>query len=47
MNIRESERIPDDDFELPYFLVGDEIFPLQSWLMRPYSGKALSHQRKK
>ena len=23
---------------LPYFLVGDEIFPLKTWLMRPYLG---------
>ena len=23
---------------LPYFLVGDEIFPLKTWLMRPYPG---------
>ncbi len=22
----------------PYYLVGDEIFPLKSWLMRPFPG---------
>ena len=27
---------------LPYFLVGDEIFPLKTWLMRPYGGKNLT-----
>ena len=24
---------------LPYYMVGDEIFPLTNWLMRPYLGK--------
>ena len=27
--------------ELPYFLVGDEIFPLKPWLMRPFPGRRL------
>lgn len=27
---------------LPYFLVGDEIFPLKSWLMGPYPGNNLT-----
>ena len=26
---------------LPYYMVGDEIFPLKTWLMRPYPGKQL------
>ena len=25
--------------ELPYFLVSDETFPLQPWLLRPYCGQ--------
>ena len=47
MNIPESEKIPGDELELPYFLVGDEIFPLQTWLMRPFSGKALINETRK
>ena len=27
------------DGPMPYFLLGDEIFPLNGWLMRPYPGK--------
>ena len=32
---------------LPYFLVGDEIFPLKTWLIRPYPGTDLSCDEKK
>ena len=31
-------KIPGLEEELPYFLLGDEIFPLKSWLQRPYPG---------
>ena len=30
---------------LPYFLVGDEIFPLKTWLMQPFPGKLNEQQR--
>ena len=30
----------------PYHLVGDEIFPLKEWLMKPYPGANLSEQQK-
>ena len=33
--------------ELSHFLVGDEIFPLTNWLMRPFSGKALVNEKRK
>ena len=47
MSIPESEKILGDDLELPYFLVGDEIFFLQTWLMRPFSEKTLVNQMRK
>ena len=32
---------------LPFFLVGDEIFSLKPWLMRPISGNKLVDERSK
>ena len=38
-NYPPPEKIPGCPLEkVPYFLVGDEIFPLKDWLMRPYPG---------
>ena len=32
------------DFDpLPYFLVGDEILPLKTWVMRSYPGKLIKN----
>eukprot|EP00794_Sanderia_malayensis_P012483 gene12483-13766_t len=31
--------------KLPYYLVGDNIFPLKNWLMHPYPGKLSEEQR--
>lgn len=42
------EKEPHNGFEddLPYFLVGDDIFGLKTWLQRPFSSRGLSeHQR--
>ena len=37
MNISIPAKNPEsDDLELPYYILGDEIFPLSNWLMRPY-----------
>ena len=47
MGVPDSELIEETNYELPYFLVDDEIFPLQNWLMRPYSGKALINDQRK
>ena len=36
----------DDEHSLPHFLLGDEIFPLKKWLMRPYPAKnAIEEER--
>ena len=31
---------------LPYVLIGDDIFPLKPWLMKPFPGKGLSEPQK-
>ena len=35
-NIPKPSNVNGIDGALPYFLVGDEIFPLKKWLLRPY-----------
>ena len=30
----------------PYFLVGDEAFPLQFWLLRPYPGQGILEEQR-
>ena len=32
--------------KVPYFLVGDETFYLQSWLLRPYPGQGISEKQR-
>ena len=31
--------------KVPYFLVGDKVFPLQSWLIRPYPGQGIPKEQ--
>ena len=31
--------------KVPYYLVGDEAFPLQSWLLRPYPGQGIPEEQ--
>lgn len=31
--------------EIPYVLVGDEAFPLKTYMMRPYPGKSMKKSR--
>ena len=41
------EKLDGCSFEpLPYYLVGDEIFPLKPWLIRPYPGKNLTEEQR-
>lgn len=46
MNWPEAEAFPDTDVELPYFLVGDDAFPLRTEMMKPYSQRNLSRDQR-
>lgn len=46
INLPSPETLEGCNFDpLPYYMVGDEIFPLKTWLMRPYPGKLSEEQR--
>ena len=46
MEVPEAPRFPQFPAgKLHFFLVGDEIFPLKNWLMRPYPGKLVLSQK--
>ena len=32
--------------KVPYFLVGDDALPLQSWLLRPYPGQGIPEEQR-
>jgi hypothetical protein len=35
------EPLPGDDRDIPYFLIGDDAFPLREWMQKPYSQRGL------
>ena len=43
IDIPEAEVV--DGYTLPYFIVSDAIFPLKTWLMKPFLGKNLSEEK--
>ena len=47
LNVPKERFLNENIGTLPYFLVGDEIFPLKTWLMRPYPGGDLKCEKKK
>ena len=47
LKVPKASYVNEETGFLPYFLVGDEIFPLKTWLLRPYPGTDLSSEKKK
>ena len=46
-NIPEDEPLGGCKFTpFPYFLLGDDTFPLKKWLIKPYPGRNLSEEIK-
>ena len=33
----DAEPLPNDDRNIPYFFIGDDAFPLKTWVMKPFS----------
>jgi len=38
------EPLPNDDRDTPFFLVGDDAFPLRTWMMKPFSHRQMSKE---
>lgn len=38
LGVPSAEKIEFVDEDMPYYLLGDEIFPLNTWLMKPFPG---------
>lgn len=46
LNVCEDRKLPRTDRTMPCFFVGDEAFPLSTYLMRPYSGRGLDPEKR-
>ncbi|XP_054283237.1 uncharacterized protein LOC129000300 [Macrosteles quadrilineatus] len=45
LSIPSSENLPQTTMEVPYVMVGDEAFPLKTYLMRPYPKNDLDDEK--
>ncbi len=42
ITLPDPDPLPSDDRDMPYFLIGDDAFPLRTWMMKPYSRRNLT-----
>nr|XP_054757882.1 uncharacterized protein LOC129263998 [Lytechinus pictus] len=46
LGLPDPEPLPDDDRGTPYFLIGDDAFPLRTWMQKPYSNREQTDQKR-
>ena len=42
----EPECLPNDDCDVPYFVIGDDAFGLRSWMMKPHPSRGLTKEKR-
>ena len=42
----QPEPFPNDDRDIPYFIVGDDAFPLREYMVKPFPHRYLSHDER-
>lgn len=46
LNIPENENIPSTDISAPFVLLGDDAYPLKTYLLKPYSRQRLTNEER-
>lgn len=46
INFPQPECLPDEDYPLPYYFVGDDAFSLKTWMMKPHSKPNLEDEER-
>ena len=42
LGIPDPDPMPNDTQDTPYFIIGDDAFPLRTWMVKPFSNRYLS-----